>query len=119
MELRLDFGVYPRARDGRPPQSMQAMKRKMEFYFREEPKLDKPVLMSDCGSRKRAPLGLESVCLSLLEHSYSSSVEGGARTRVFGTVDGNGGQILQEPESMEQVQEDADEHTRSGGGAQR
>ena len=48
MELRLDFGVYPRARDGRPPQSVQAIRRKMEFYFREEPELDKPVLTSDC-----------------------------------------------------------------------
>ena len=50
MELHLDFGVYPRARDGRPPQSVQAIRRKMEFYFREEPELDKPVLTSDCGS---------------------------------------------------------------------
>ena len=57
------------------------------------------------------------MCLSLLEHSCSSSVEGGAGTQVFGTVDGIGGQILQELESMEQVQ-DADENTRSGGGAQ-
>ena len=50
MELYLDFGVYPRAHDGRPPQSVQAMRRKMEFYFKEEPELDKPVLTSDCGS---------------------------------------------------------------------
>ena len=50
MELRLDFGVYPRRRDGRPPQSVQAMRRMMDFYFREEPELDKLVLTSDCGS---------------------------------------------------------------------
>ena len=50
MELRLDFGVYPRSRDGRPPQSVQAMRSKMDLYFREEPELDKPVLTSDCGS---------------------------------------------------------------------
>ena len=31
-------------------QSMQAMMRKMEFYFREEPELDKPVLTNNCGS---------------------------------------------------------------------
>ena len=37
MELHLDFGVYPRSHDGRPPQSVQAMRRKMDFYFREEP----------------------------------------------------------------------------------
>ena len=49
MELRLDFGVYPRSRDGRSPQSMQAMRRKMDFYFREEPELDKLVLTNDCG----------------------------------------------------------------------
>ena len=50
MELRLDFGVYPRSHDGRPPKNVQAMRRKMDFYFREEPELDKPVLTSDCGS---------------------------------------------------------------------
>ena len=50
MELCLDFGVYPRSRDGRPLQSVEAMRRSMEFYFREEPELDKPVLTSDCGS---------------------------------------------------------------------
>ena len=50
MELRLDFGVYPKAHDGRPLQSMQTMRRNMEFYFREEPELDKPVSTSDCGS---------------------------------------------------------------------
>ena len=100
MDLRLDFGVYPKSRDGRPPQSLQAMRRKKGFYFREEHELDKPVLTSDCGSdvsagsRKRPPLGLESVCLSLLEHSCSSCVEGGGGTRVFGTIDSIGGQIL-------------------------
>ena len=50
IELRLDFGVYPRAHDGRPLQSVEAIRRSMEFYFREEPELDKPVLTSDCGS---------------------------------------------------------------------
>ena len=50
MDLRLDFGVYPRSHDGRPPQSLRAMKRKKGFYFREEHELDKPMLTSDCGS---------------------------------------------------------------------
>ena len=50
MELRLDFGGHPKSRDGRPPQSLQAMRGKMDFYFREEPELDKPMLTSDCGS---------------------------------------------------------------------
>ena len=50
MELRLDFGVHPWSRDDRHPQSLQAMRRKKAFYFREEHELDKPVLTSDCGS---------------------------------------------------------------------
>ena len=50
MDLRLYFGVYPRSRDGRPPQSLQAMRRHKFFYFKEEPDLDKSVLTSDCGS---------------------------------------------------------------------
>ena len=61
MELRLDFGVYPRAHDGRPPQSVQAIRRKMEFYFREEPELDKPMLTSDCGSDVSAGAERESL----------------------------------------------------------
>ena len=35
---------------------------------------------------------------------------------MFGTIDRIDGQIIQESESMEQVQEDADGNTRSGGG---
>ena len=50
MDLLLDFGVYPRSRDGRPPQSLQAMRKDKLFYFREEPDLDKLVLTSDCGN---------------------------------------------------------------------
>ena len=50
MDLRLDFGVYPRSCDGRPPQSLQAMRRHNVFYFKEEPDLDKPVLTRDYGS---------------------------------------------------------------------
>ena len=50
MDLHLDFGVYPKGRDGRPPQSLQAMRRKKGFYFKEEHELEKPVLTSDCGS---------------------------------------------------------------------
>ena len=59
------------------------------------------------------------MCLSLIEYSYSCRIEGGGGTRVFCTIDGIGGQILQEPESMEQVQEDADGNARLGGGTQR
>ena len=38
---------------------------------------------------------------------------------MFLTVDGIGGQILQEPEFIKQVQKNADGNTRSGGGGQR
>ena len=56
--------------------------------------------------------------LSLLEHRCSSRIEGGGGTRVFRNVDSIDSQMLQELESMEQDQEDADGNTRSGGGAQ-
>ena len=36
MDLRLEFVVYPSSHDGRPPQSLQAMRRMKVFYFREE-----------------------------------------------------------------------------------
>ena len=54
MDLRLDFGVYPRSHDGKPPQGLQAMRGMKVFYFKEEHKLDKPVLTSDCGSNVSA-----------------------------------------------------------------
>ena len=50
MDLRLDFGVYPKSCDGRPPQRLQAMRRQKVFYFREEQELDKPMLTSDSRS---------------------------------------------------------------------
>ena len=49
MDLHLDFGEYPKSRDGRPPQTLQAMRRMKIFYFKEEPYLDKLVLTSDYG----------------------------------------------------------------------
>ena len=61
MDVHLDFGVYPRSRDGRPPQSQQAMRKHKLFYFREEPDLYKPILTSDYGSNVSA--GAERDCL--------------------------------------------------------
>ena len=83
------------------------------------------MLTSDCGSDVSEGAERDRLwdwnrfachCLNI---ASSSRIEGEGGTRVFGTVDGIGGQILQEPESMEQVQEDVDGNTRSGGGAQR
>ena len=42
--------MYPKSRDCRAPKSLQAMRRHKLFYFKEEPDLDKPVLISNCGS---------------------------------------------------------------------
>ena len=52
------------------------------------------------GSRKRRALGLESLCLSLLEHNCSSRFEGFYDRGLFGTLDGIGTQILLQPECM-------------------
>ena len=35
------------------------------------------------GSRKRQPLGLQSLCMSLLEHSYASNSEKSCHTEVL------------------------------------
>ena len=60
-------------------------------------------------------MGLKSLYLSLLEHSYSSRFEGAYYRELFGTLDDIGTQILQESESMESVQEDANGDTKLGG----
>ena len=70
------------------------------------------------GSRKRGPLGLESLCLSLLENSYSSRFEGAYDRGLFGILDDVGIQILLQPECMEPVQDDATTNTKTGGGAE-
>ena len=82
IDLRLDFGVYPRSHDGRPPQCLQAMRRMKVFYFKEERELDKPMLTNDCGSDVSARAKRERlwdwnrVCLSLLEHRCLNRIEG-------------------------------------------
>ena len=125
MDLRLEFGLYPKSFDGRTAQCPDAVRLDKLMYFRLEPQLDKPVLTNDCGSdvlagaEKRRALGLESLCLSLLEHSCSSRFEGAYDRGLFGTVDGIGTQILLEPECMEPVQEDIAANTKTDRGAQR
>ena len=50
MDLRLEFGLYPKSFDGRTTQCLDAVRLDKLLYFRLEPRLDKSVLTSDCGS---------------------------------------------------------------------
>ena len=50
MDLRLEFGLYPKSFDGRIAQCPDAVRLDKQLYFRLEPRLDKSVLTSDCGS---------------------------------------------------------------------
>ena len=50
MDLRLEFGLYPKSFNGRTAQCPDAVRLDKLLYFRLEPRLDKPVLTSDCGS---------------------------------------------------------------------
>ena len=50
MDLRLEFGVYPRSSDGRPLQSLDAVRAEKLMHFQLKPTMDKPMLTSDCGS---------------------------------------------------------------------
>ena len=50
MDLRLEFGLYPKSFDGRTAQCPDAVRLDKLLYFRLKPQLDKPVLTSDCGS---------------------------------------------------------------------
>ena len=50
MNLRLEFGVYPRSTNGRPLQSLDVVRAEKLVYFQLEPSMDKPALTSDCGS---------------------------------------------------------------------
>ena len=54
MDLRLEFGVYPRSSDGRPLQSLHVVRIEKVVYFQFEPVMDKPMLNSDCGSNVSA-----------------------------------------------------------------
>ena len=50
MDLSLEFGLYPKSSDGRTAQCPDAVRLDKHFYFKLEPRLDKLVLTSDCGS---------------------------------------------------------------------
>ena len=50
MDLRLEFGMYPKSSDGRTPKCPDAVRLDKLLYFRLKPQLDKPMLTSDCGS---------------------------------------------------------------------
>ena len=50
MDLRLEFGLYPKSFDGRTAQCPDAVRLDKLMYFRLETPLDKLVLTSDCGS---------------------------------------------------------------------
>ena len=97
----------------------------MDFYFREEPELDKPVLTSDGGSdvsagAERARLwGWNRCACHCLNIALQAALKEEVVHECLELFDGIGGQILQEPESMEHVQEAPNGNTRSGGGAQR
>ena len=50
MDLRLEFGVYPRSSDERPLQSLHAVRAKKVVYFQLEPVTDKPMLPAIMGA---------------------------------------------------------------------
>ena len=50
IDLRLEFGAYPKNTDVKIPQRPDALRLDKLLYFILEPWLDKPVLPSDCGS---------------------------------------------------------------------
>ena len=47
MDLRLEFGLYPKSSDGKTSQCPDAVKLDKKIFFRLEPRLDKPVLTSN------------------------------------------------------------------------
>ena len=50
MDLRLEFGVYPKNNHSRNPQCLNVVRLDKLLYFKLEPLLDKIVLTNDCGS---------------------------------------------------------------------
>ena len=49
MELHLEFGLYPKSSDGKTAQCLDAIRLAKLMCFGLEPRLDKPMLTSDCG----------------------------------------------------------------------
>ena len=121
MDLRLEFGLYPKSSDGRTSQCPDAVRLDKLLYFTLEHRLDKPMLTSDRGSNVLA--GAEKyelwdwnrcVC-HLLEHNFLSCFEGAYDRVLFGTLDDIDTQILLQPECMEPVQADVAANAKSGG----
>ena len=50
MDMRLEFGLYPKSSNARNPQFPHAVRLDKLLYFTLQPKLDKPMLANDCGS---------------------------------------------------------------------
>ena len=50
VDLRLEFGLYPKSFDGRIAECPDAVRLDKLLYFTLGPQLDKPVLTSNCGS---------------------------------------------------------------------
>ena len=50
MDLHLEFGVYHRNCDDETPHYPDAVRIDKLVYFRFEPRLDRPMLINDCGS---------------------------------------------------------------------
>ena len=50
MDLRLEFRLYPKSFDGRTTHCPNVLRLDKQLYFKLEPRLDKPLLTSDCGS---------------------------------------------------------------------
>ena len=68
MDLRLEFGLYPKSSDGRTAQCPNAVRLDKLLHFRLKSGLDKPMLTSDCGSdvlegRKKTSFGIGIVVL--------------------------------------------------------
>ena len=61
MDLRLEFGLYPKSFDGRTNQCADAVRLDKLLYFRLEPRLDKSMLISDCGSDVLAGAGKDDL----------------------------------------------------------
>ena len=107
-DLHLEFGVYPKSFDGKTRQCPDAVRLDKLLYFRLKPRLNKPILTSDCGSdvfwqeQKNYELWDWNHCAChCFEHSCSSHFEGAYDRGLFGTLDNIGIQILLQPECME------------------
>ena len=81
LNARIDFDVCPKSAESRIPQSEESPRSDKLAHFVIQPFLDRSGLTSDCGSDVSAEAekdhfsGLQSLCISLFEHSRTSSYE--------------------------------------------